>query len=170
MVKTPTVVVLGRVVFATTMANLWSALLPPLLAKRIFIPQKASKRLWREKSFAPAYHDHSIFFDDDGKTYLIYGAGKLKILELKPDLSGKMEGTEEKTLIENASAAANAPIMLNAEGSQLFKHKDKYYLFNIVWPRGGMRTVLIHRADKITEAVGRKNCFARFGRSSRWLD
>jgi beta-xylosidase len=26
----------------------------------------------------------------------------------------------------------------------------KYYLFNITWPRGGMRTVVIHRADKIT--------------------
>jgi beta-xylosidase len=111
---------------------------------------KSIKGPWKEKSFAPAYHDHSILFDEDGKTYLIYGAGKLKILELKPDLSGKMEGTEEKTLIENASAAANAPIMLQAEGSQLFKHNGKYYLFNIVWPRGGMRTVLIHRADKIT--------------------
>lgn len=105
---------------------------------------------WKEKSFAPAYHDHSILFDDDGKTYLIYGAGKLKILELKPDLSGVVDGIEEKVLIENASAAANAPIMLQAEGSQLFKHNGKYYLFNIVWPRGGMRTVLIHRADKIT--------------------
>ena len=111
---------------------------------------KNIKGPWKEKTFAPAYHDHSIFFDDDGKTYLIYGAGKLKILELKPDLSGKMEGTEEKTLIENASAAANAPIMLPAEGSQLFKHDGKYYLFNICWPRGGIRTVLIHRADKIT--------------------
>jgi beta-xylosidase len=32
----------------------------------------------------------------------------------------------------------------------LFKVKGKYYLFNITWPRGGMRTVLVHRADKIT--------------------
>jgi beta-xylosidase len=111
---------------------------------------KSIKGPWKEKSFTPAYHDHSILFDDDGKTYLIYGAGKLKILELKPDLSGVVDGIEEKVLIENASAAANAPIMLQAEGSQLFKHNGKYYLFNIVWPRGGMRTVLIHRADKIT--------------------
>ncbi|OYU93972.1 MAG: glycoside hydrolase [Bacteroidetes bacterium B1(2017)] len=111
---------------------------------------KSIKGPWKEKCFAPAYHDHSIFFDDDGKTYLIYGAGKLKIIELKPDLSGVVDGIEEKVLIENASAAANAPIMLQAEGSQLFKHNGKYYLFNIVWPRGGMRTVLIHRADKIT--------------------
>jgi beta-xylosidase len=39
--------------------------------------------------------------------------------------------------------------MLNSEGSQLFKIKGKYYLFNICWPRGGMRTVVIHRADNI---------------------
>jgi beta-xylosidase len=40
--------------------------------------------------------------------------------------------------------------MLHAEGSQLMKHDGKYYLFNITWPRNGMRTVVLHRADKIT--------------------
>ena len=39
--------------------------------------------------------------------------------------------------------------MLRAEGSQLFKHDGKYYLFNISWPRGGMRTVLVNRADNL---------------------
>jgi len=39
--------------------------------------------------------------------------------------------------------------MLKAEGSQLFTHDGKYYLFNISWPRGGMRTVLVHRADNL---------------------
>ncbi|WP_304237820.1 glycoside hydrolase 43 family protein [Jiulongibacter sediminis] len=111
---------------------------------------KDIKGPWKEQTFKPAYHDHTIFFDDDGKVYMIYGAGKLKILELKPDLSGLMPGVEEKVLIENASAPAGDNIMLGAEGSQLFKVNDKYYLFNITWPRGGMRTVLIHRADKIT--------------------
>jgi len=52
-------------------------------------------------------------------------------------------------VITNASAVAGPNIGLNAEGSQLFKHDGKYYLFNITWPRGGMRTVLVHRADKI---------------------
>ena len=40
--------------------------------------------------------------------------------------------------------------MLKAEFSLLFKHDVKYYLFNICWPRNSMRTVLVHRADKIT--------------------
>jgi beta-xylosidase len=111
---------------------------------------KDIKGLWTEQSFKPAYHDQTIFFDDDGKVYMIYAAGRLKILELKPDLSGPMPGVEEKVLIENASSPAGDNIMLGAEGSQLFKVNGKYYLFNITWPRGSMRTVVIHRADKIT--------------------
>ena len=99
-------------------------------------------------SFQPSYHDHSLFFDDDGKVYLITGSGKLKILELNSDLSGVKPGTEQ-VLIENAGAPSGNG-GLPAEGSQLFKVNGKYYLFNITWPQGGMRTVVIHRADKIT--------------------
>ena len=103
---------------------------------------------WEVKSFEPSYHDITIHFDDDGKVYMIWGAGKLMIAELESDLSGVKKGTE-KVLIENASAPAGNNIMLGAEGSQLFKIDGKYYLFNITWPRGGMRTVVVHRADSI---------------------
>ncbi len=113
----------------------------------IYSTKDIEKGPWVEHSFTPSMHDHSLFFDDDGRIYLIFGAGKLMITELKEDLSGVKEGTE-RVLIENASAPCD-PIMLPAEGSQLFKHNGKYYLFNISWPRGGMRTVLIHRADQI---------------------
>lgn len=105
---------------------------------------------WKETSFSPSYHDHSLFFDDDGRTYLIYGAGKLKLLELNADASGVKPGTTEQVLIENASTPSGTGGGLPAEGSQLFKVKGKYYLFNITWPKGGMRTVVIHRADKLT--------------------
>jgi beta-xylosidase len=104
---------------------------------------------WKKISFSPSYHDHTIFFDDDKKVYMIWGVGRLMMIELKEDLSGVKEGTE-RVLIENASEPAGDNIMLPAEGSQLFKVNGKYYLFNITWPRGGMRTVIIHRADKIT--------------------
>jgi len=115
----------------------------------IFSTKNIEKGPWKRIEFSPSHHDHTIFFDDDGKAYMITGAGKLKIFELKEDLSDVKAGTE-KVLIENSSAPAGDNIMLKAEGSQLFKVKGKYYLFNIVWPRGGMRTVLVHRADKIT--------------------
>jgi beta-xylosidase len=96
-------------------------------------------------------HDHSLFFDDDGKVYMLYGDGKLRLVELKEDLSGVKPETE-MVVIENASlpgAAEGTRGGLPAEGSQLFKANGKYYLFNISWPPGGMRTVLIHRADNI---------------------
>lgn len=103
---------------------------------------------WKEISFKPSYHDHTLFFEEDGRVYLIWGAGTIKIIELEKDLTGVKEGTE-RILIENASEPAGTDIMLPAEGSQLFKVNGNYYLFNIAWPRDGMRTVIIHRADNI---------------------
>jgi beta-xylosidase len=115
----------------------------------IYSTKDIEKGPWEVKKFKPSYHDHTIFFDDDGKVYMIWGVGKLMMVELKDDLTGIKEGTE-RILIENASAPAGNNMMLNAEGSQLFKVNGKYYLFNIAWPRGGMRTVIIHRANQIT--------------------
>lgn len=115
----------------------------------IYSTEDIEKGPWEVRKFEPSFHDHTLFFDDDGNIYMIWGVGKLRIVELKEDLSGIREGTE-KVLIENASAPAGDQIMLQAEGSQLFKVNGKYYLFNIAWPRGGMRTVIVHRADKIT--------------------
>jgi len=113
----------------------------------IFTTKNIEKGPWTEHSFKPSFHDHSLFFDEDGHIYLVYGSGKIMITEVKADLSGVKEETT-RVLIDNASAPGG-PIMLPAEGSQLFKHDGKYYLFNICWPRGGMRTVLVHRADKL---------------------
>jgi beta-xylosidase len=115
----------------------------------IYTTKNIEKGPWKTISFTPSLHDHSLFFDDDGRVYMIYGAGKLRLVELNSDLSGVKPGSEQ-VVIENASAPSGNNIGLPAEGSQLFKINGKYYLFNITWPRGGMRTVVVHRADKIT--------------------
>ena len=114
----------------------------------IYSTKNIEKGPWKKTVLNNSYHDHSILFDDDGKVYMVWGAGKLQIIELNKDLSGVKEETK-RVLIENASAPAGNNIMLQSEGSQLFKINGKYYLFNINWPRGGMRTVVIHRADNI---------------------
>ncbi|WP_432713904.1 glycoside hydrolase family 43 protein [Pedobacter sp.] len=116
----------------------------------IYSTKNIEKGPWKVTSFKPSYHDHSLFFDDDGKVYMLYGAGKIKLVELKSDLSGINVDVPERVIIENASLPSGENIGLPAEGSQLFKIKGKYYLFNITWPRGGMRTVVVHRADQIT--------------------
>ena len=115
----------------------------------IYSTKNIEKGPWKAIEFEPALHDHSLFFDDDGKVYMLYGTGSITLVQLKADLTGIISGTEE-VIIENASAPAGDNIMLKAEGSQLFKIKGKYYLFNITWPKGGMRTVVLHRADKIS--------------------
>ena len=114
----------------------------------IYSTKNIERGPWKKTVLNNSYHDHSILFDDDGKVYMVWGAGKLQIIELNKDLSGVKEETK-RVLIENASAPAGNNIMLQSEGSQLFKINGKYYLFNINWPRGGMRTVVIHRADNI---------------------
>jgi beta-xylosidase len=114
----------------------------------IYSTKNIEKGPWKTVSFKPSYHDHTIFFDDDGKVYMITGAGKLRIFELNDELSDVKPGSE-RVLIENASTPSGTGGGLPAEGSQLFKVNGKYYLFNISWPRGGMRTVIIYRADNI---------------------
>jgi beta-xylosidase len=116
----------------------------------VFTTENIEKGPWKVSSFKPSYHDHTLFFDDDGRVYMIYGGGTLRLVELMAGASGPKPGAQEQVVIENASAPAGSNIGLNAEGSQLFKVNGKYYLFNIVWPKGGMRTVLVHRSDKIT--------------------
>jgi len=116
----------------------------------IFSTPDIENEPWQENSFEPSLHDSSLFFDNDGKVYMLWGAGSLRLVELKEDLTGIKEGGINEVVIQNASAPAGENIMLGAEGSQLFKHNGRYYLFNITWPRGGMRTVVLHRADKIT--------------------
>ena len=85
-----------------------------------------------------------------GASIMIYGGGNLRLVELNKDLSGLKPDGINQVVITNASRVAGPNIGLPAEGSQMFKVNGKYYLFNITWPRGGMRTVIIHRADKIT--------------------
>jgi len=114
----------------------------------IYSTKDIEKGKWKELSFTPSLHDHSLFFDQ-GKAYMVYGTGKIKLVELKTDLSGINTAVPERVIIENASLPSGTPAGLPAEGSQLFKIKGKYYLFNITWPRGGMRTVVVHRSDKL---------------------
>ncbi|MBL7966045.1 MAG: glycoside hydrolase 43 family protein [Prolixibacteraceae bacterium] len=113
----------------------------------IYKTKDIEKGPWERITFSPAYHDHTLWFDDDGKIYIIWSVRKLLIAEMKEDLSGVKEGTE-RVLIEDANAPVGKNVGLG-EGSQLFKANGKYYLFNIAWPRGGMRTVVVHRADNI---------------------
>jgi beta-xylosidase len=67
----------------------------------IYSTKNIEKGPWKAVSFSPGMHDHSLFFDDDGKVYMIYGGGKLWVIELNADASGIKPGASEQVIIEN---------------------------------------------------------------------
>ncbi|MGL4942563.1 MAG: glycoside hydrolase family 43 protein [Thermoguttaceae bacterium] len=113
----------------------------------IYTTRDIDKGEWQHKSFSPSLHDHSLFFDDDGKVYMVHGVTNLRLTELNPDLSGVKPDGFDDVIVKNVGFVAS-PQKDWGEGSQLFKVDGKYYLCNITWP--DMRTQVVHRADKIT--------------------
>jgi beta-xylosidase len=97
---------------------------------------------WELYSVLPHFHDASFFFDDNGKAYMVYGTGMIR--ELKPDLTGVLEGGLDMKLFERDSEENNL-----LEGSRMIKKDGKYYLLMISWPRGGIRREVCYRADQI---------------------
>ena len=97
---------------------------------------------WELYSVLPHFHDASFFFDDNGKAYMVYGTGMIR--ELKPDLTGVLEGGLDMQLFERDSEENSL-----LEGSRMLKKDGKYYLLMISWPRGGIRREVCYRADRI---------------------
>jgi beta-xylosidase len=118
----------------------------------IYTTRDPERGPWKETSFEPAMGDHSLFFEDDGRAYVVYGGGRIELSELKPDLSGIKPGGVHKVIVENVNALFDTDQGgLKGEGSQLFKINGRYYLFNIASPGSRWaRTVIVHRADALT--------------------
>lgn len=91
------------------------------------------------------HHDASLLFDDNGKVYLAHGGGKIRIRELKDDLSDVQPEGLNVEVIDGDKMGY--PGLL--EGTHLMKLNGKYYMFLIWWPQGGIRTELCFRSDKI---------------------
>ena len=108
----------------------------------IFTADKAEGP-WKILSRMRHFHDCSLFFDDDGRVYVIYGTGEL--MELKPDLSDVIEGTHQRIFQKEADETGLL------EGSRVIKHNGKYYLLMIshVYAPGKHRREVCYRADDI---------------------
>ncbi len=76
---------------------------------------------WQHHNMQGRIYDLSVLFDDDGKIYAIHGYGEVKCTELKPDMSGPIEGTE-RTIIPEGSAVG--------EGHHIYKIGGMYYLIS----------------------------------------
>jgi beta-xylosidase len=96
------------------------------------------------------YHDQSIFFDDDGKVYMISGTNNIGIVELTADASAIKAGGVNKTLITNSSSVAGSSFIVQPEGSHLQKINGNYYVSLICWPNGSGRTQLVYMSSTVT--------------------
>jgi len=91
----------------------------------VYTTKNILKGPWWESSFRPALHDHSLFFDDDGRVYMIHGAGNIRLTELAADVSGIKPGGVDQVIITNATRVAGPNVGLPAEGSQMRKINGK---------------------------------------------
>ncbi len=108
----------------------------------IFSAEKAEGP-WTIVSRMRHFHDCSLFFDDDGRVYVIYGTGEM--MELKPDLSDVIEGTHQQLFQREEDEKGIL------EGSRMIKHNGKYYLLMIshVYAPGKHRREVCYRANNI---------------------
>ena len=108
----------------------------------IFTADKAEGP-WTIVSRMRHFHDCSLFFDDDGRVYVVYGTGEL--MELKSDLSDVIEGTYQQIFKRESDETGLL------EGSRMIKHNGRYYLLMIshVYAPGRHRREVCYRADDI---------------------
>lgn len=103
---------------------------------------------WKLIARPPHHHDASLFFDDDGKVYLFHDHGAIQ--ELQPDLQDiKKDGLSINPLFQRDAEEEGALL----EGSQVFKHKGRYYLcmISMKWGvPGRYRREVCYRADSLT--------------------
>lgn len=120
---------------------------------KTYIYQTANieKGPWTRSELDGVYHDMSLLFDEDGRVYMVYGGGDIKIIELTADATAIKAGGLNKILIPDASLAASTieNVGLPAEGSHIQKINGYYYIFNIAWPKNSPRVQIVHRASTI---------------------
>jgi beta-xylosidase len=117
----------------------------------IFRTENIENGQWTEYTLDSVYHDPSLWFDDDGSAYLIYGVNDIRIIELTPDASAVKPGGLDQIIIPDSRSITGATdFHVPAEGAHIHKIDGMYYIFLITWPRGDMRTQVVYRSENLT--------------------
>lgn len=92
---------------------------------------------WIHKNMGGRIYDLGILFDDDDKIYAVHSYDEVKLIEIKPDFSGYVEGSEKVIIPKNNAMG---------EGHHFYKINGKYYIISADYaPVGRMQCA---RADK----------------------
>ncbi|MEK0313261.1 glycoside hydrolase family 43 protein [Cohnella sp. 56] len=90
---------------------------------------------WERTVIEGLHHDPGLLFDEDGRVYVIYGNGDIRIRELTACAAAPLEGGVDRLLFETERAG----IGLRCEGCHAYRLNGYYYLFFIEWPNSGNR-------------------------------
>jgi beta-xylosidase len=66
----------------------------PILHSRDLVNRRIIGYAFNRLDLGPDLHDLSVLFDDDRKIYAVYGAGTIRIVELNPDVTAVVPGTD----------------------------------------------------------------------------
>ena len=83
---------------------------------------------WKHHNMQGNIYDLSVLFDDDGKIYAIHKYGEVHCTELKPDMSGPVEGTDRVIIPEGNGVG---------EGHHIYKINGMYYLISTDYSPNG---------------------------------
>ena len=97
---------------------------------QVYISDSA-KGPWTHHKVNGDIYDLSVLFDEDGKIYAVHKYGNVTVTELKPDLSGPVEGSS-KVVIPEGNAMG--------EGHHIYKINGMYYILSADYsPMGRMQ-------------------------------
>ena len=100
---------------------------------------------WEHINMGGNIYDLSVLFDDDGKIYAVYKYNEVRMIEIKPDFSGYVEGSERIII-----PAGNAM----GEGHHFYKINGKYYIISANFaPVGRMQCARADRPEGPYETV-----------------
>ncbi|MCS7041333.1 MAG: glycoside hydrolase 43 family protein [Bryobacteraceae bacterium] len=93
---------------------------------------------WKRIPMKRSLHDLSVLFDDDGRTYVVWGYRGIRLAQLNEDLTDLVPGTEREII---------PPAAGMGEGLHFYKIRGRYYITS-AWFLDEMR-MPVARADRL---------------------
>ena len=93
---------------------------------------------WKHHEMKRGLHDLSVLFDDDGRTWVVWGHQDMHLAQLNDDLTDIVPGTEKVLFTKDAGMG---------EGAHFYKINGKYYIISANY-MGGFRMPAA-RADHV---------------------
>ncbi len=103
---------------------------------------------WERHCIEGFYYNPSLFFDDDGRVYMVYGNAEIWLSEMLPDVSGFKDEGLHRLLLKDEQE-----VCLGYEGSHIYKINGQYSLFvsRKFNKKDEKRTQLCFAADSLTD-------------------